>query len=549
MAFVPDAPSKFVPDGDSHSPAEPPPAAEEDPTSARNLAGAATEPMLSMASSAVAQPVAGLAGIGAMAGHALGLTDKDPADVVRDVQDKLTYAPRTTGGKNAMSAFSAPFEELAKGADWAGEQIDDGTPAGHARAALLNAAIQTVPQILIGHGLAKVGDFTPSTPSPEVSLLADKGVTMTPGQIKGGALGRIEQGAQSIPIIGDFIRNARASSVEQFGNATLNDALGHIGEELPPEAKGHAAVADANDKFDDAYTAILPQLKGDLYNSSTPTMPPLIADITQLKQMAQSLPDQQRADFNRIIDDEVVGKFTPAGLASGDTLKDIRETLNGEISDFKSGGPYERKLANALTETKSAIDRMVTDQNPQYADDLQNLNLGYAKFKIAQRAATTAGKDGVFTPNQYLQAVKNSGSKVSKDNARYAKGEALQQPLAAAGASVLGNSLPDSGTAYRWYLERAALGGGAAGAAALSHPAIGAALATVPAIYSQFGLKALQPALLGKTPAVGEAVGAGLPVGAAEDADKTLEQQAGHAKGGVINEPDYRSELALMRHW
>ena len=78
---------------------------------------------------------------------------------------------------------------------------------------------------------------------------------------------------------------------------------------------------------------------------------------------------------------------------------------------------------------------------------------------------------------------------------------------------------------------------------------MGAALATVPALYSQVGLKALQPALLGKTPAVGEAVGAGLPVGAGEDADKVLEQQAGHAEGGVIDEPDYRGELSIMRHW
>ncbi|MBK7463974.1 MAG: hypothetical protein IPJ50_15415 [Betaproteobacteria bacterium] len=57
------------------------------------------ETAMNLASQGVAMPVAGLAGIGAGIGNALGLTDKTGADVVHSVGEALTYQPRGELGK------------------------------------------------------------------------------------------------------------------------------------------------------------------------------------------------------------------------------------------------------------------------------------------------------------------------------------------------------------------------------------------------------------------------------------------------------------------
>ena len=56
-----------------------------------------------LASQAVALPVAGIAGLAAEAGNALGLTEKNGADVVHQVGEAMTYQPRGEMGKAATA--------------------------------------------------------------------------------------------------------------------------------------------------------------------------------------------------------------------------------------------------------------------------------------------------------------------------------------------------------------------------------------------------------------------------------------------------------------
>ena len=474
-----------------------------------------------------------------------------------EIYNALTGSRHPTATQSLNQAFEqVPFMQAPQNA---GERILE-----HAATDVAGASVPLpAPQSKVGEMLRM--DKPPVAAQPtDAQLLADKGVTMTPGQIKGGSLGRVEEALQSVPVLGDFVRGARGEAVKQFSTSAIDDALSHIDQELPEGVAGHEAIAKADDLFDDAYSELLPKMKGNLYGGApvategavaeagADQTPSLAAEINNLRTMAKNLPEQQRADFNRILDDEVIGKFTPQGMASGNTISDIRQTLSNEINDFKSGGPYERKLAGALLESKAAIDRMITRENPDFAEDLGDLNMGYAKFKIAQRAASAATKDGIFTPSQYLQAVKQNAAKISKDNARFASGQGLGQQLGSAGAEVLGSRLPDSGTAYRWWLERGLLGGAGGAAAVAGHPIAAAAGLTLPALYSQPVLKALQPLLLGHGPPLAPAVTAAIPTIASESQDEApaaaLKQQAAaHAEGGLV--PDYQSELSLLRRY
>jgi ribosomal protein L17 len=522
-------PRKVVAGYKAHLAASPPKKTSSDisesPTSAMNLVGAAVEPMMSMASGAVAQPIAGLAGIGAAGTNAMGITNTPAADVVNKVQGSMTYQPRTTGGQNAMSAFTSIPQALEEG-------ITRDTPGYHAaqRSRMPGAgnrpsgdwspAAKTVGttltqgalQLAGAKGGAKMaetpGVLKPKGPSPSVKMLADKGVTMTPGQIKGGATNAIEQKLTSLPIIGDVIKSARGKSVEQFSQATVQDALTDIGETLPKSLKGHDAVAHAGEKFNEAYDKILPKLKGDL----TAGTQPLGIELNNIKSMSvQALPAEQGAAVARFIDQDIIAKFKNGTTASGAELQEIRENLRHEIESYqKSNVPADRKVALALITAREAMDKMIEQVNPKYAAEYAKIRSGYAKFSIAEAASSLKGaKEGVATPSQYTGAVRAKDA--SKNKRRFAQGRANQQPLAKAGSKVLAGDEPDSGTAGRVGMA-SLVTGGAGAAAALHNPLFLAGGAILPAMYSQMGLKALQPFLMrGKNkPAVGTGAALGL---------------------------------------
>jgi hypothetical protein len=136
-----------------------------------DLGSAIMEPLASMGSSMIAAPVAGLAGLGAAGTRALGLTEADPADVVRGVQGALTYQPRTQAGDAATKAVAYPFEKLAQGADFLGQKASDitGSPAVGAG---VNAATQFAPSLLIPalKGRPKPAELPPNGRSRPASV-------------------------------------------------------------------------------------------------------------------------------------------------------------------------------------------------------------------------------------------------------------------------------------------------------------------------------------------------------------------------------------------
>lgn len=98
-------------------------------------------------SQGVALPAAGIAGIGAVAGRALGMTRAHPADVVHKVGGALTYQPRGEFGKAATAAVMAPFEALAKVGTAAGDKVLDAT-GSPAAATAVDTAINALPMAI-----------------------------------------------------------------------------------------------------------------------------------------------------------------------------------------------------------------------------------------------------------------------------------------------------------------------------------------------------------------------------------------------------------------
>ena len=352
---------------------------------------------------------------------------------------------------------------------------------------------------------AAVGQATRSLmatkPNANTALLDKEGVSLTPGQIKGGMAKSLEDKATSIPLLGDAINSARRRGVESFDAAAINRALAPFGEKLPSGLKGNDAIKYAYGKLGEKYDDLLPSLKGDLNFKNAPNALPAQAgqaapaslreELNAIRQMGANLPNPQRGMLGRIIDNEVIKRFTPQGKASGESLKEIESKLGVLERSFRKSENYDvRTMGGAVQEVQNALRRMIERVNPQYGDQLATINEGYANFKVAQKAASSpAAVEGVFSPTQLHSAVRAKDP--SKDKARFAEGGARMQDLSTAGKAVLPSSVPDSGT-----VGRAAL------AYAMAHPlkaaGLGIPIAAAALPYTPIGQSVLQRILMGQ---------------------------------------------------
>ncbi len=390
----------------------------------------------------------------------------------------------TQGMVGGAMTGGASIPAVATGAALGG--LSAGAAAG-AESATGNPAWGAVAGLAAPAAAAKIVGSAPRL-RDDVKTLDALGVKMTPGQIMGGAIQRFEDSLTSIPVLGDAIKSAQRRGHESFGEAAFNIALQPIKERLPAGVKGNDAVAYVQDKLGERYDALRAQMKGSLDGPirNTPALPQfagqpapttLRQELTTIKQMGQNLPPEQRAQLDRIIQGEVIDRFTGNGVASGETIKNIESKLGDLASTMGRSDNYDvRTLGGAVKETQSALRRMVEAENPRFAKELERINAGYAVFKTIQRAAASvAAQGGVFSPSQLHTAVK--ANDYSKDKSRFARGDALMQDVTSAGKGVLSPTVPDSGTARRGMVGAGMLEGAAM---LVDHPyAVAGALATM----------------------------------------------------------------------
>ena len=327
--------------------------------------------------------------------------------------------------------------------------------------------------------------------APEVKTLMNEGITPTPGQILGGGAKRFEEGLSSVPVVGDFIKNAQLRAVEDLNKVAFDRALKPIGKELPKDVTGREAIKFTSDTLGDAYEQLLPKMtvKADTAFNT---------ELSNLKQAVDSgaIDQASKNFFNKWVDTNIANKFQGQNAITGETLKGIQRDLQTKINELSlSTSNDERVIAGALKEAQDQFRQLVTRSNPQNAAELKAIDTGYANFKRIQNAAGKVGaEEGVFSPAQLQNAVRAADK--SKDKARFAEGNALMQDLSEAGKTVLGNKVPDSGTPYRTMAAVLATGG----AGLAGHPGLAAGLAAAPVMYSETGQK-MMAALLAKRPA------------------------------------------------
>jgi hypothetical protein len=328
--------------------------------------------------------------------------------------------------------------------------VTDGDFTSEKGKQLLGGAIGGAAVPAVTGGIARVISPNAST-NPQVQALRAEGVRPTIGQALGGMANTAEQKLMSVPVVGDAIASARRGAAADLNTAAFNRALAPINQRLPQGLTGRDAVQHVDDAISAGYNRLLPQLTAradQQFNTQ-------IAGLRQMVSTGAMDPRSARA-FERILQNDVLSKFGGAQSMTGETLKRVESDLGQQISRLaQSTDADQRLVGDALQQVQAEIRQLLVRSNPSQAQTLRSLNTAWANFKRVQRASSGLGADdGVFSPAQLQSAVKAMDR--SKDKARFAEGRALMQDLSEPGRSVLGNQVPDSGTAGRLLL-----GGGA----------------------------------------------------------------------------------------
>jgi hypothetical protein len=355
-----------------------------------DLGSAIMEPMASVGSSMLAAPVAGLAGIGAAGTRALGLTEADPADVVRGAQGAMTYQPRTQAGDIATKGLSYPFEKLAQGADFLGQQASDAT-GSPAVGAGVNAATQFIPSLLIPalKGRAKPAEVpanvprtapadTAANPSQAKPPLADAPPAKRPAGSKGVSeaapsledLKTLKDAAYKraddagITISEGAIKGLKARIAKIRTNGTLHpDSTAAIKEIL--DTKGNLTLSQLDE---------LRQIASDAKGSQKPADGARAAEVVErIDEFMETLSDAQvtsgkvkdaaalkeaRGLYTRLKKAEEIGElFRRAEIKAGAnyTQSGLENALRGE---FKALALNQKKLRRFSPQERAAIERV-----------------------------------------------------------------------------------------------------------------------------------------------------------------------------------------------
>ena len=357
--------------------------------------------------------------------------------------------------------------------------------------------------------------------SKDAQALMAQGIQPTPGQAIGGAVNTAEQKLKSLPIIGDVIRSGRDRAVNEFNEKAIQTAV--------PGATGFG---------DEALTAARKTL-GDQYEDVLGKLPNITMDkgaiVTAATQAAGDaslgLNNASKKYIQDYVGKNLIGRSQDI---SGETAKRVESDLLTLIRNKRSSSDGEqRAVGEALSKVhdawRTSLAQTAEAVQPGAGKALSDANASWRAFSALDRAGGYRGAQnaaanettGRFTPNSLRRSIEASDVSQNNNVTRALRGgDAPFQrlnTLTRQGERVLGDSVPDSGTATRLMYGAGALGAGAATGADLGTTAALGAL-TVPA-YSRMGSQFL---MKGATPAYEAAIKAltlrGVPTQAIDEA-------------------------------
>jgi hypothetical protein len=364
-------------------------------------------------------------------------------------------------GLGALSgAISSSLNPVTQPGDYWGQKQDQVT-LGTVTGGVVPAAVAGVSRVIRPNAAA----------NPNVATLRAEGVRPTVGQTLGGRWNALEEKLQSLPVIGDAIASQRGRALREFNQAAINRSTNPVGARV--EGVGQGAVQQAGDAvsqvYDDALNAAGSFVQDRQFGQ----------EVGRLRQMAQGMTPAMRQRFEAVYNNLIGARTSPAGGMTARTFKDVDSELGQLAGRFRgSSMASEQDLGDALTELQSSVRRQMVRSRPDVAGALAQADEGWANLVRVEGAAKAAkNNEGVFTPAQLNNAIQTADRSTRKR--AVARGTALMQDLGNAGQAVLGNKVPNSGTAERLFMGGTTLLGTGA-----INPAIPAGILGGAALYT-----------------------------------------------------------------
>lgn len=269
--------------------------------------------------------------------------------------------------------------------------------------------------------------------------------------------GGMEEVAQSIPIVGTRISNARDAGVNTWRDATIDSVS-------PPGFK--AGAGEGSERIAEVYKAFKRGYGGALANKTVSPSQMFESQVLKItSDPRRGLSPEQAENIRNTVMAAYQARFqglnqtAPAGtaVATGPRPRAIgmpaREAKDFEsfLSDFarrytKGQGPMDDKIGGAYGDIERAWTAAYRRQlGPQVRAQLKPLDQQYAKYVTVENAAGSTGAlGGNFTPQQL-----NNSAKVRTGQRRYGRGEGILHNEAQDAKEVFMNRIPNSGTTDR----------------------------------------------------------------------------------------------------
>lgn len=307
---------------------------------------------------------------------------------------------------------------------------------------------------------------------PDAAKLKAMGVKTTIGQEFGGQFQKLEDRLAGFPIVGAPIRELRRAGNASVMVAAGNKALAKIGQRVDRGVTdGRQIAEDVLGKATDNLDAVI----GKMTASVDPTFNAALARARAHPAAAE------------LIDDEILPRINNGSL-EGRSIQEIKEILDDEARKLGMQ-PGMRRAMKAVKGLRNDLLDAVGRTSPAMQADYAKARAAYGMAKTVAKASEKSTSDGIPTPRQLGQAVREGARRFGPRDA-YSKGQSPLQDLTDTAARVLPSTIPDPGTAGQLAMGSLLLNPVKYGPAALG--ATGAGL-----LYSPVGQAALRGALTG----------------------------------------------------
>lgn len=311
-----------------------------------------------------------------------------------------------------MEALKAPTDERGRGQ----AAVEGALGAGVGRAA--------------GAALAPLARGV--RPTPQAQELMSRGIPLTPGMARNGALQSLEDRLASIPGFAGAIRNRQREAVNAWNKGLL--------QRVTPDGEitvaGHQGFREANKALSDAYEK--------LWDRDVELSLPVLGGFWQhtSQRARQTLAPESHAAFadtlRRMMNDNLAEATADGATVLGPAVSRVDDLLRREAQNAG------RRGEGALAEFYGDARRQLKDLLPQdLRQQWSHLDGLYKEFSILRRAAGykgAAAQEGVFTPDQLLSAAIAADKSAGKGAT--AKGLASLQSEATQARNVMGSNLP-----------------------------------------------------------------------------------------------------------